>query len=409
MHEGVARYIGIIRYGIKIIMVPRYRAARLLRRAEASDEMRKDGIQRLAVLISGQADRFAHRHMQLNASALLGLTLAPDVHMVLSQTNYARLRQPAAGTSYPSSLPAMQLEPLLIAWLVHEQRFQHATVKVISEAQLVQQMLLLDDLVAKADARLWQATGGLRGSVVHSNVVRWVHNNRMLWLRHEAFVSALHAESERGRYQWFLYLREDNHFLLPQQPIPHAAAEALHRRFRRGFVAVDTHCGFIGAPSDKIYFADRRGAVALFGNSTAAHVRLLLSWLNFGEERERSARQPGTGEGRNPPESVLVRPGRRAVDALHSEAFLAHHLKTARVAMALWPFARTDVALRHMTNTAEETGKRIKTHAPFAVEPCVRPLYYACGPAVLRENQLVPMCTPTTPHDKALWDKHVLG
>ena len=44
---------------------------------------------------------------------------------------------------------------------------------------------------------LWAATSDLRARIVHGNVVRWLHNGRMLWLRHRAFAFAIDAEVHR--------------------------------------------------------------------------------------------------------------------------------------------------------------------------------------------------------------------
>lgn len=190
------------------------------------------------------------------------------------------------------------------------------------------------------------------------------------------------------RYALFLVTREDNVFLVPKRPLPieqlpaelqvvppivptlaegahvlgvnHHSVRSERMTRRRGSVAMDTHCGFLGAPSDKIFLAgkhalalpklhsrplpspspspsaltvhapDKKGAAILLGNSTEAHVDMLLEWLRFGQRREAAA----AGH----------------ADALQSEAFLASLLKGGdknqrhrRVSVRVLPFQRTDV------------------------------------------------------------------
>jgi len=116
--------------------------------------------------------------------------------------------------------------------------------------------------------------------------------------------------------------------------------------------------------------------MALFGNTTNAHVATLAQWLRFGQQRA---------------SSVSAQAGAQAVDALQSEAFTLHSLKERRVTISKVPWERIDVSVE-----AADGGAQV---------PCVRPLYYACGPSVLRERRLLPMCHPTTPQDRKLWKK----
>lgn len=424
----------------------------------------------LAVLISGQVARFAREHGGLNASALrLGSGDPPDVHVVLAQTTYSRLSSPLAALP-GSARPVAKVEHQLLQWF-RSQGFQHdgVTVKVFAQSEVDATMRRYDDLVANVEPALWSASAPLRRQVLHGNIVRWIHNGRMLWLRHAAFVAALQHEERSRPYSYFLCLREDNRFLAPGRPIPAEASEALTRRHRRGLVALDRHCGFIGAPSDKISFSDRKGAMALFGNSTAAHVGLLLSWLRFGLRRQQGSgpmpgghhetpsrrvgtrvvsRGGGAGTSSASSSGALTRGVRNGVDALQSEAFLFAHLRAERVSVATWDFARTDVALRlelhaspsavsaagtlrrrgHDAGVAASSRPTVKRAQPntqaeahdragashghtgaSTLRPCVRSLYYSCGPPMLREQRLVPMCEPTTPHDRQLFQKYAGG
>jgi hypothetical protein len=135
------------------------------------------------------------------------------------------------------------------------------------------------------------------------------------------------------------------------------------------------------------------GARVLFGgNSTDAHVTALLAWLRFGLARQAHAadarQQSGEPTGGH-------RPAAPAVDALQSEGFLASLLRARRVAVRLVPFERTDVRLERGTTSA----------AP--ARACVRPLYYHCGPASLRARHMLPMCAPTTRHERELYQRYL--
>jgi len=354
---------------------------------------------RLAVLISGQLSRFARDHMNLNASALGRSGLHVDVHMVLAKTTYSRDGAPATAVS-----PHHQSEEALRTWLLDRVQAADASVTLISAKMLEHQMAQLNLAVASVDEALWQSTEAMRRAVIHGNIVRWHHNGRMLLLRHLAFLSAVRAEVRLSlQYSWTLCLREDNRFLEPSVPLPKEAIYALrlrHERGRpllRGHVAFDTHCGFGGAPSDKIFFADRQGSASLFGNSTAAHVGLLVRWLRFGLERLHQARA-----------AAIKQNGRAAAkvaDPLQSEAFLLYHLKAEHVAVQKWQWARTDVRFESATATASGVSGSHSDPGSAELLPCVRPLYYSCAPSLLRERRLVPMCRPATPHDRELWRK----
>ena len=462
----------------------------------------------LAVLIAGQASRFSHSHMNLCVRCF-GLRDV-DAHVVLSQTVYTRVAGPVV-TAYPEwSLKADELQRYLRSWLLTNLGFRAAAVQVLTRETLEHRMGQLDALVAATEPELWRRTEVMRSQVVHGNVQRWVHNGRMLYVRHLAFASALHAEAARGSaYVWILCLREDNRFLVPSQPLPVTLSTV--RKHRRGFVALDTHCSFLGAPADKIFLADRKGADALHRNSTGAFVELMVRWLRFGQMRMVHAQAAGrqllqqhsgshSGRQMEPPltpppavstplspsppappaasslppvplqmrtittKAVTTKAGTKAgkpklaggrshkgrhprdatkdytkehgmhraagsTDPLQSEAFMVYHLREERVTLAKWPFERTDV--RFEASALEHGAPHAAAGATVAARPCVRSLYMSCGPPVLRTlpsssmpssstfsstysstgrgavsgDAVLPMCFPTTPHDRALWVK----
>ena len=64
-------------------------------------------------------------------------------------------------------------------------------------------------------------------------------------------------------------------------------------------------------------------------------------------------------------------------------------------------FERTDVRLE-ASSTSSASDQEGAAAGGRSVR-CVRPLYYDCGPAVLRERRLYPMCQPTTPKERELF------
>ncbi len=201
---------------------------------------------RLAVLISGQQFRFAHEHMNLNASTLIPGCAVVDVHVVLAATKYARVAAP---------MTTGMARDAISAWLLVHAAFTSATVQILDVESLERRMSHLDEVVARTDSFLWHETKQMRSRTVHSNIVRWVNNGRMLYLRHLAFRAAMHAENESGvLYSYVLCIREDNRFLEPTAPLPMEAFETLRRQQsrRRGFVALDKHCAFMAPAADKM-------------------------------------------------------------------------------------------------------------------------------------------------------------
>ena len=73
------------------------------------------------------------------------------------------------------------------------------------------------------------------------------------------------------------------------------------------------------------------------------------------------------------------------------KAFLHAHLRAARVGVRLVAFERTDVRLER--RDAEDA------------RVCVRPLYYSCGPQLLRTRRLLPMCALAT--DARTWEREL--
>jgi hypothetical protein len=124
---------------------------------------------------------------------------------------------------------------------------------------------------------------------------------------------------------------------------------------------------------------------------------MLCQWLRFGRVRS------------TPPGTASTGGGGHTKDALQSEAFIPHLLSLERVSVVKWPFERTDVRFERESEPRGEDGSgRVGLGAPNRTHPrpCVRPLYYDCGPAILHERKLVPMCRPeASQRDRELWRK----
>ena len=119
---------------------------------------------------------------------------------------------------------------------------------------------------------------------------------------------------------------------------------------------LDTHCSFLGAPSDKISLFDRMGALTLFGTNKTSHIELLIAWLRDGLAQSRS--------------------GSRM--RCRARAFYRHLKAAKRIKVVRVPFERTDLRF--------ESGATAS-----ATRACVRPLYYECGPSSLRTRKQWPL------------------
>lgn len=155
----------------------------------------------IAVLVSGQLIRYAYQHSGLDCS---GLASWCDVFTVLALSNYTRFST-AVLTHTSLNLPAgtiadkeRELRGRVLRWLPPARRgIQQFSVRLIPEARLASEMSMLEAAAQLKEPALWAATSDLRARVVHGNVVRWLHNGRMLWLRHRAFAFAIDAEVHR--------------------------------------------------------------------------------------------------------------------------------------------------------------------------------------------------------------------
>ena len=158
----------------------------------------------IACLVSGQLIRFAYRHSGIECS---GFASGCDVYTALALSNYTRYSTAAvlpysgdadllAGDSNADS--ERRLRERVARWLSPARGIQRVSVQLIAEARLASEMAMLDAAAELKDPALWAATSALRARVVHGNVVRWLHNGRMLWLRHRAFARAIDAERQRG-------------------------------------------------------------------------------------------------------------------------------------------------------------------------------------------------------------------
>ena len=100
-------------------------------------------------------------------------------------------------------------------------------------------------------------------------------NARMLYARHAAFELAM--LSGRG-YDLFLYLREDNKFLVPFRQAMDAALSGI-RPVRSPWVVVDK-CHYVDLYSDKIYLTDQSGAKLLWSVNHAEYLQYINLWAN---------------------------------------------------------------------------------------------------------------------------------
>ena len=331
----------------------------------------------------GQLFRFAYRDTGFWRCSL---PLAADAHVVVTRTAYTRLKG-AAASPYPDDAQqsTATLRASIAGWLRRDAGMDAATVSIWTETELLTRMAAIERGVRSLDEAAWRASQRVRAQAVLGNagaaVVRWVSNGRMLYLRHAAFRSATRAEAADPalRYSYFLSLREDNSFLTAAV-LPRGVTLSSLRALRPGFVASDVHCAFGGAPSDKIFLADPLGADRLFGNSSGAHIRMLVSWLRFGVRRAAALPAAEERRGGTPPKP-------RSADPLHSESFLAHHLADHGLLRLRWRFLRTD--LRFEVRPGSDT--------PTA---CVRMMYYKCGPSIMRDGKLRQPCPPSTARDR---------
>ena len=100
-------------------------------------------------------------------------------------------------------------------------------------------------------------------------------NARMLYARHAAFELAM--LSGRG-YDLFLYLREDNKFLVPFRQAMDAALSGISP-VRTPWVVVDM-CRYVEFYSDKIYLTDQSGAKLLFSENHGEYLRYMDLWAS---------------------------------------------------------------------------------------------------------------------------------
>jgi hypothetical protein len=157
----------------------------------------------------------------------------------------------------------------------------------------------------------------------------WLNTGRMFGLRARAFKTAMHHQkTAQKKYDFFLYLREDNLFFQPLNL--DKLANLVHRKsVDQAALAVDKYCGW-GAYSNKIYFVNPMAATTLF--------RFDPHFFKAYRESIDSRGGIGTTDAQGRARSTDSRQ-----DAMQTEAFVANLLQADNVEILTWDFHRTEV------------------------------------------------------------------
>jgi hypothetical protein len=177
------------------------------------------------------------------------------------------------------------------------------------------------------------STAKLHGALY--DPLRVEQNARMFRARHMVMKDAIAAGYA---YDAFLYLRDDNKFLVPfRQAMDSATAGVLPSR--KPWIVVDDKCGY-GIFPDKVYLADPSAARLLFSPNETEYRRFLGTWASASLCCKRKGKD----------------------NILQTEGFLAAYMRSAQFQVHVRSFYRTDF-------------RYVKEHS--ALEGC-RPYVYAC-------------------------------
>lgn len=229
--------------------------------------------QTVAVLISGQAQRFAYQDQSGPLVAVPttspACTVAVDVFIALHE---GRMSKPFTGGA--TGLPYTSDEPTIRRWLV-ARGARSVVMRVVDDDHMA-------TMERNVRSRLssWNGTADVQGMIRKFTEDRWRANLRMLYLRHLSFLMSSDRE-----YAIYTYWREDNHAL---QPIDiESYSRSLLREWCKGcgHILTDAWCGW-GSYSDKAYVTDHAGAVALFDPTGERFASKMVDWVDFASHRE---------------------------------------------------------------------------------------------------------------------------
>jgi hypothetical protein len=242
--------------------------------------------ERIAVLISGQCHRFIYRDQ---SGPLFGFSSnrnrtepKVDVYIFLqcaSNNGSAEntIVQPYQGfVENPPYMLTLNITDIEY-WYKRERGASKVTVKTVDDAHMEE----MDRTILKHATNLFQN----RRQKIKFNLTEmalnervWKSETRKFYNRHVVYTM---AAEHRDRYSGFVYMREDNYFL--QTLNLDEAYFGNNRAFMPGlpFVAVDRHCMWYGAYSDKLYVANQMGADLLFAPSFPEFIERMKRYVLF--------------------------------------------------------------------------------------------------------------------------------
>lgn len=270
--------------------------------------------------------------------------MSVDVHVVLSMTRVRQYNGPAYQQP-PYGDGAFEIDRIQEHYLAAGANA--ASVRIVSEEEFTASIKDISERVFKVGAiangtseKEWLAAAKATKNFDR----RFKENGNMMYMRHLVYAAAEASElNVPYNYTHMLYTREDNVFVRPPYTLMELARTldgGSPRDLAPAAVAVDKFCGW-GAHSDKIYFANRRGAEVLFPSTEEEHVRRMARWIN----RAYRAKRRG--------------------DPLQTEEFFKELLDDAGAKVEKIDFHRNDV--RYVKD--KETGQ---------VAPCIAEAYRRC-------------------------------
>jgi len=231
----------------------------------------------IAVLITGQCQRFVYRDQEEPLFSFTGNSIRPIVDVYIALHCGAKVRAKGKLRT-PPYMENPDLDDIK-QWY-KSKGANNTFIRIIDDEHIEQKQKVVEEFVlhlhnagAEADESLMK----IKDDVYKH---RWVVELRKFYMRNMVYRMTRQQGPDHNHYDWYVLWREDNLFMSPldiygavQQGMGDSGSSQ-----KKTKVWVDKPCRF-GSYSDKIYIGNEQGMDLLFGKSFAEYMIMMKEYV----------------------------------------------------------------------------------------------------------------------------------
>eukprot|EP00928_Gymnodinium_smaydae_P099004 TRINITY_DN9339_c0_g2_i1.p1 TRINITY_DN9339_c0_g2~~TRINITY_DN9339_c0_g2_i1.p1 ORF type:complete len:391 (-),score=39.99 TRINITY_DN9339_c0_g2_i1:37-1209(-) len=287
------------------------------RRAHTRSTPKKAGQCEVAILISGQMQRFIWRDSlaQNNGKLLAPSKVCPepvvDIYIALKTGTMAK---PWVGDI--ACIPYInQSTAKAIKEFYHSKGARHVRIQTYSDKDMQEMQTQVEKELTRG-ASPSEAASKI-DFARHDKHKRWNRYLSMFYLRHLAYSMVNEHRGKARNYKLYLYSREDNYWMKPFE------LDTALKLVNVGAPVsiVDEKCGWGGYP-DKMFAANAGGAELLFAATFQGFVKKMVKWHKFAWSRAAKGNRR-----------------RKRSDPFQTEGFVKHNLANCTIEFLRFPRA----------------------------------------------------------------------